>query len=398
MRKNKLKIWLVSESVFWKTQTYVIDYAENLSQKESLTIEWRFIPWINLWNELTLAFKSKNPPDIFEIGSSWISTFVEMNFLSSITKELREDYINEWVTKISSFNNERFAVPWYLDLSLLIGRKDILQQSNINYNSFSFETFFETCKKIGQNIPPLGFSLRPEPSLLHNLIPFFWSNGYDFPDFSKGNFRVFTDRTFIDTLLYIANLWYNSKMPKTIGFADYFSIQEAFFREHGFVFFISHWLPEFLNIFNSDKTLGIFEIFDFPKGSAGSFQWSGGSFLAISSLSEKKEICYEFIRHLISDEFLIQKMKKEGKFSPYTSTYDISEKINLNNIKRLIKNSNTYPSHPLWFSLEKFLYKGLSEILWNLVDNPVFGIEIKNIAEKWDRNLNKLLDIKWGIL
>ncbi|MCX7821735.1 MAG: extracellular solute-binding protein [Brevinematales bacterium] len=398
MSKNKLKIWLVSESVFWKSQTYVIDYAENFSRKESFTIEWRFIPWINLWNELTTSFKSKNPPDIFEIGSSWISTFAEMNFLAPISTNLRNDYINEFVSKISIINNEIVAVPWYLDLSILIGRNDVLQKLNIKNESFTLESFFESCKIIGQNIPPLGLSFRPEPSLLHNLIPFFWANGYEFPDFSKGNFNIFNDKTFIDTLLYIANLWYNSKMPKTVAFADYFSIQEAFFREKGFVFFITHWLPDFLNILNSDKNTNTFKIFEFPQGSYGSFQWSGGSFLAISSTSKKKELCYEFIKHFISDEFLIQKIKKEGKFSPYESVYDTIENNNLKKIKKLIKNSKTYPPHPLWFSIEKFLYRGLSEILWNLIDNPVFGNEIKTIAEKWDKNLNKLLDIKWGII
>ncbi|MGC8770268.1 MAG: extracellular solute-binding protein [Brevinematia bacterium] len=398
MTRNKLKIWLVSESVFWKAQTYVIDYAENISKKESFTIEWRFIPWVNLWNELTLAFKAKNPPDIFEIGSSWISTFAEMNFLAPISIPLREDYVNDWTLKISTLNNEKIAVPWYLDLSILVGRKDILTESGINYNNFNFGTFFETCKKLGENYLPLGFSFRPEPSLLHNLMPFFWNNGYEFPNFSKGNFKIFTDRNFIDSLLYIANLWQNSKMPKTVAFADYFSIQEAFFRESGFVFFITHWLPDFLNFFNTEKTSNTFDIFDFPEGIAGSYQWGGGSFLAISSLSRKKDICYEFIKHFVSDDFLIQKMKKEGKFSPYKGLYDKIDTPNIKKIKNLIKNSKTYPQHPLWFSIEKFLYKGLSEILWNLIDNPVFGSEIENIAEKWDKNLNKLFDIKWGIM
>ncbi len=394
MSKTKIKIWLVSESVLWKSQVYVVDYVENFFAKEAVTVEWRFIPWVNLWGELVSAFKSKNPPDIFEIGSSWIRTFAELNFLSPINYDFRRDIIADWINEISIVRNEKVAIPWYLDLSLLIGRRDILNQYGINIDNFTFDTFLSTCEIIGKNFLPLGFSFVSIPSLLHNFISFFWANGWDFPDFSKGKVNIFTDKRFIDTLLYISKLWHVSKMPKTIALTDYFLIQEAFFRENGFAFFITHWLPNFINIFELDKDEK-FKIFEFPYGKAGNFQWSGGSYLAISSMSKKKEICYEVIKYFISDDFLTQKLKREGKFSPYLSIYEKKEN---EKIKTLIQNSKSYPSNPLWFSIEKMLYKGLSEILWCLLDFPEINEEVLKIASKWDRKLNKLIDIKWGIL
>ncbi|MGC8764281.1 MAG: extracellular solute-binding protein [Brevinematia bacterium] len=412
MSKSRLKIWLISDTVLWKIQTYVVDYFENLISKQSITIEWRFIPWTNIWIELVDAFKSKNPPDIFEVGSTWVATLAELGFLLPLNDfPFRDDFLSEWIYRNSCVKGEKFAVPWYVDLSMLTARKDILDKLKMKSDDLiSFEGFINASERIAKSvlnegtisdILPLGFSFRPEPSLLHNMIPFLWANGWDFPDFSKPPFKIFTDEKAIKTFDFIAKLWKRSLMPKTVAFTNYFIIQDEFFREGRFAFFISHWSPDFIRILGNElddyKMNYPFTLIQFPAGEGGVFQWGGGSFLCVSAFTREREACYDFLRHFISDNFLKEKIKNEGRFSPYESVFKGTENEILLNVRNLIKKSKSYPVHPLWFSIERFLYQGLSEILWSLADEGEFGEESLNIAKKWDSNLNELFVTKWGV-
>ncbi len=414
MSKSRLKIWLISDSVLWKIQTYVVNYFENLISKFPITIEWRFIPWTNIWHELVNAFKSKNSPDIFEIGSTWVGTLSELGFLLPLDASLfRDDYVSDWLKNNSYVNGEKVAIPWYVDLSILTARKDVLDKLNICVDELkNLYDFAGACEKVGNavikedvvsGVLPVGFSFRPEPSLLHNFIPFFWANGWDFPDFSSKDkeMKIFTNEAAIKTFDYMGRLWQRSLMPKTVAFANNFVIQEEFFREGRFCFFITHWFPDFLRFLGNeleDYRINFpCVILKYPLGEKGSFQWGGGSFLAVSSYTKEKDACYDFLRHFISDNFLKEKIINEGRFPPYENTYSKIDNEILLNIKQLIKTSKTYPVHPMWFLLERFLCQGLSEILWSLLDDGKFGEESLNIANKWDSSINELFFMNWGI-
>lgn len=413
MKKSKIKIWLISEAAFWKSEVYTVNYFENLLRKEPLTVEWRFIPWKSVWQELLNAFKSKNPPDIFEIGSSWIGTLAEMGFLMPLSIDIfRKDFVVKWVEDISIYGKERIAIPWYIDLSILTVREDILEKFEIRLEDLKdWDGFLSSCKKISQgrsskgedvSILPLGFSFRPEPSLLHNLIPFFWGNGWDFPDFGNRPFRIFTDERAIETFDFLARLWKASSMPKIVAYTNSFIIQEGFFRDGSFFCFVTHWSPDIMKMFQEKADLESIKFpilaIPYPAGRCqSSYQWGGGSFLAVSSNTKEKNACFDFLLHFTSNEYLIEKIKNESRFPPYEGVYEKLELIPLEKIRRLIVSSRTYPQHPMWFSIEKLMVDGMSEILWYLTDYEGFEKGAEKIAEKWDNVINEILSMNWGL-
>jgi ABC-type glycerol-3-phosphate transport system substrate-binding protein len=409
-KTTKLKIWLISDAVFWRSDIYIVNYFDKLFENEPLTVEWRFIPWSNVWVELVNAFKAGEPPDIFEIGSSWVASLAEMNFLLPLNLDIfRKDYVVDWLERISIYKGKKVAIPWYVDLGMLTARKDILDLFGISTGSLKdWEGFYSSCKKVALNvlkgdselkILPLGFSYRPEPSLLHNMIPFFWSNGWKFPDLNNPPFKIFSDERAIETFNYLASLWKVSLMPKTIAYTNSFIIQEGFFRGGNFLYFVTHWSPDIIKMLDNRPEMNDikfpFIVIPYPEGKYGSFQWGGGSYLAVNSKTKSKDACFDFLIHFISDSYLLEKIKVESRFPPYKKVYEKVDIPSLLQVRDLIEKSKTYPSHPLWFIIEKFMTDGMSEILWYLTDVGEVDEEALKIAEKWDSLINEIFTTDW---
>lgn len=413
MAQPKLRIWIVSDAAYWQRgDFYTKYYQDHLRENLGMDSEWRLIPWNSIWKELIEAFKAGKPPDVFESGTTWVATLANMGFLTEVPQGLeKEECLTSWIDKVVSFQGRRMAVPWYLDLAILTARMDVLNSVGASGEDLKdWFSFKQVCSDIARKysdsedkkIMPLGFSFRPEPSILHNVIPWLWSGGWKFPDLKKNPVSLLSDNSAQVGLAYIIELWQKSLMPREVASTNPYLIQEDFFRKGSFAFFISHWSPGLIRLFQTEiKDYNIafpIQAMAFPAGPKGSIPWAGGSVLCVSSVSKNKEIAWELVSHLISDEFMAKKMSITGSLPAHQGAFWNSKVPQIETVLDMVQKSHSYPVHPLWFSIENTLTFGLSEFFWSIFEKGVFDEKSARILEKTDRLVNDLIDFDWGKL
>lgn len=53
----------------------------------SVALELRVIPWSNAWGEIMRAFKQGEPPDVMQVGSSWMGTLAHLGHLARVPED-----------------------------------------------------------------------------------------------------------------------------------------------------------------------------------------------------------------------------------------------------------------------------------------------------------------------
>ncbi len=420
MARTKLRVWIMSDGGYWHaTSLYSQFYETYLKKKMGMEIEWHLVPWNSVWQELIESFKNNRSPDVFQLGTTWLSSMAHMGFLAPVPSGLiGQKAVVKWMEEIVRYNSRHMAVPWFIDISILMARQDILHSYQIDTTKpLKWEEFYNLCSEIGEsalisrqkkkenpdNPLPLGISFHPEITTLHNIIPWLWAGGWNFPDFKNPPFRIFNDEKANVSFDYLSGLYAACKMPGNILLAPSHTLQHDFFHKGEFVFFISHWCLDII------KKYGIFPdqfeynwpftAIPFPAGPYGSIPWGGGSVLCVSSQSKHKEESWNLIGHMAKDDFMKRKTQLSGSFPALEGLFweEIRGIKSLAPYYDMIKNSSTYPSHPLWCSIEILLSSSLSELFTLFAGDGRNMDKASEIIIKADDKINELFSLAWGL-
>ncbi len=163
--KKRIEVWLMS-TYFNEEIPHYSKFFEEQSQKLNIPIDMKVIAWNKAYDKLIDAFKNNQPPDLFEIGSTWVSTFANLGYLSPIPKDMfQRKYISPWIYECSLHNQEQYAIPWFSEPHILMGNDRIIQEnSTLDHSPINWDTFYSQCSHLQQQ--------SKKVSLLLNRLPF----------------------------------------------------------------------------------------------------------------------------------------------------------------------------------------------------------------------------------
>ena len=130
-------------------------------------------------------------PDISEIGTTWVSSFVAMNSLQPfVSTDLRtiggqRSFVPAaWDSGLVEGGEQLWAMPWMTGMRVLLYRKDLFEKAGLDPQvAFqSHDTLYETFRTL-QNcgVPaPWGVPTLPTINTLHYISNWIWSFGGDF--------------------------------------------------------------------------------------------------------------------------------------------------------------------------------------------------------------------------
>ncbi len=198
---------------------------DQFEAQEHVRVRLRVLQWDTAWAELLKVALYQRGPDVSEIGTTWLGSFVAMDALRPFTEyELtiignRNAFIpTVWdsgtLPQPLTDQTAVWAIPWWADTRLLYYRRDILNQVGI-----AEETAFQSTEQLAHTLQQLQASGVPIPWVvpthrsrmtIHNLASWVWQAGGRFVS-KDGRHTLFSQpqaragiRAYFDLARYLA--------------------------------------------------------------------------------------------------------------------------------------------------------------------------------------------------
>lgn len=404
-----IRMWFIASD--WQNRSGMIEKQVRSFEQlhPSVTVELRRIPWPRGWTSIAQAIKEGDLPDVFQMGTTWVSTLAHLGLLTPVPKGLAtKPAIVPWVDKIATHSGKQLVVPWTVECSLCAVRIKSLEQAGLSLDDLSdWDGFLESCyrlaeadKRNGRIAAPLIVPCRPEYGTLHWTTHWLFSGGFNFPDLAETPLSILTQKAAAPGLNHIASVYHSSPHLIELVNASPEQLEDRFLREGRFAMYLGPSdtiFPMIADEENHNSPFGPLHVLPIPKGPAGSITRGGGTMLGVSCTSRHPEIAWELIRFLTTDP-LISQMAQASLTLPATDCEFWQERAHfpLRQLTHdILQTSLTYPQHPLWRSVESALMHGLSAIYWFFLQGKPFGDESMKVAEEVDRRINALLQLGW---
>jgi len=364
----------------------------------NIHIEPTIIPWSHAWDRLMNVHKQQGelvPPDVIQIGTTWVSTLSYLGVLRDINaffdEELTSDIILPLKESSRSFETGGLmCMPWLADIRMLYYRIDVLRLFGFTSSDLGdCDSFRNVCLSIQkerrspEDILAFRLSGHSEVILIHDLAPWIWGMGGHLlsTNMEKVAFDTPKSRKAIS--------WYFDLLNDLYGGKDsnkrYGIIPAGTFFSGRYAMEVVGKSPLY-NLSNlkhsnySQEVARNYGIVPFPKGPEGRFPFIGGSSLAIPKWSRYPEESAEWIRFLVSSESQMRHGYRIGVFPSRTSLleqYFKNYKEDYEVIDATLKNGRPLPHSPLLGTLERII-NAFSERVLNAIRSGEYSREFLN--------------------
>ena len=394
-----LTVWIMPNGA--TPQQKLEQRLEAFTKKTGIKTQVRVLDWGEAWNRISNVLATgEDAPDVLQLGTTWIPYFASKQQIKPLNPWL--DKIDSsrfvptsWHTSHIESDTTIYSVPWFIDVRPLLGNKRILRENGISSdNVSSYEGFVDAIKKInsrkeilenGVKVRAYAFPGKSDWNIPHNFAPWIWSNGGDFiakDKNGKWHANILSERTLFGIAKYL-NFVLDSLVLSDVLQNNTAQIAQQF-NAGELAFIVS--TSEIVMQVHFDGTKGGLSgaqigsdsivALPFPKGSAGSVSFIGGSNLAIPAGNKRPE-AIKLLLFLTNDENLDAYTKQIG-FLPASKkvleTWSTDENYRV--LVEALKTGKTYTAIPEWGDIEQNLVSMFSET-WDHLEIPALYSEEK---------------------
>jgi len=413
MAKDTLKVWIMPTQVGSRTgKLFTRAVATFRKAHPSISLELRVLPWSNAWAELMRAYKRGDPPDLVQIGSTWMGTLTHLGHLAPVPDGMEtRAAVAPWIDECVQVNGKRMALPWVVECSGLIARSDILDGAVSESGIATWDGFLSFCRDLGENANkqeidprrplPVGITCRPEPVTLHNLAPWLLTGGWKLGELlAEENPRLLSHPSARAGLEYLGELLRVNRTDEDSGAIQPYRLAMDFYQEGRFAFLIGNpWMivRNLIDPTASVESRWPVTYLPIPAGPAGSATRGGGSVLAVSTRSSHQELAWKLARHMCGSTFMDVWCQSSGDVPAHIGGFwsRYGDHPELQKIRHALEAARNYPPHPMWATLERVLARGLSDILWSLLAGDSLDENGMAIAATVDEEIQSILQTGW---
>ncbi|MBK8801408.1 MAG: extracellular solute-binding protein [Fibrobacteres bacterium] len=413
MTKDSLKVWIMPTQVGSRTgKLFSRAVASFRKSHPAVSLELRVLPWSNAWAELMRAFKRGDPPDVVQVGSSWMGTLAHLGHLSQVPDGMEtRQVVAPWIDECVTLGNRRLGIPWVVECSGLIARADILDGQVGESDIDQWDGFLGFCRKLGENANkqeidprrplPLGITCRPEPVTLHNLAPWLMTGGWNLGALLASNSsRLLSHPSSRPGLECLGELLRVNRTDEDSGAIQPYRLSMDFYQEGRFAFLIGNpWMivRNLVDPTASVESRWPVTFLPIPAGPAGPATRGGGSVLAVPTRSKKPELAWKLVRHMCSTSFMDIWCQNSGDLPAHVAGFwnRHGDNPELARMRKALEAATNYPAHPMWTTIERVLASGLSDILWSLLAGESLDDHGMALAATVDEEIQSILRIGW---
>ena len=396
---DTLSIWIMPNGA--SPQEKLEQQLEQFSQKTRIPTKVTVLDWGEAWNRIsTMLETGNNAPDVLQLGSTWVPYFAARGELMKLNAFIDKIDSNRfvpvsWYTSHIDSDTSIYSIPWFIDIRPVLGNKRIMEKYGISPADIeSYKGFTNAIRKVNEGKEVLedgakirGYALpgKSDWNIPHNFAPWVWSYGGSFVK-KDNNGKWCSNILAPQTLEGIAK--YVSFVIDSLVSTDALQANSAQIAQHfnnGELAFIVSTAEVVMQtrIHSSQGGLSNSRIgadgviaLPFPKGTAGSVSFIGGSNLAIPAKSKNKD-AIKLLLYLTEDKSLDDYTKQIGFLPPSKTVLESwADDEAYGELVHLLENGRTYTAIPEWGDIEQALVSMFSAV-WELLEIPALFSEEK---------------------
>lgn len=297
--------------------------------KVNLTVH----PWSLAWTRVMDVVKgrhTRNIPDVMQVGTTWVTTLSYLGALEPVPDQTFGPSEQRIATSIG--DSSPFCIPWFIDLRVLYYRKDIFEAFKIDPKLLGdWKGFGRACAELKKNlgktdrfsriVAPLGIPGQNPGVLMHDLAPWVWEAGGDFcsDDLRETNLN---QEPLIEGCEFYFDLINEGYMPVPNSALPHGN----FFTGHYAMQFSGSWpVDSYLNPdwpYAQADVAANTGVMPLPEGPHGRYTFLGGSNLGVSSVSQNKDVAWEFIQFMLNPDRIVKHARAIGALPARLSGMD----------------------------------------------------------------------------
>ncbi len=380
VKREKLTIWAMGYEGTQIGKMARIFEEENPGVK----VITQAIPWGAAHEKLLTSIVGGVPPDISQMGTTWIPEFQSMNAFEPLDEYIKESTLGEEHFFKSSFgigkiNGNVYGIPWYVDTRVLFYRKDIIEEAGYPGPPENWAEFLELCTSLGKNAGNdkeagrYGIALPVKD--WQQFLPVLWQN--EGRVLGKDNETIVVDsREFAEAITYYKKFFDQKATPlEDPGYDPIWAFKEGVYP----MFISGPWMVN--QIKNQVPEInGKWGVSLLP-GNKNRNSFVGGCHLVVFKDSKKKDIAWKFIEFMSRPENQLKWFEIAGGLPSNCNAWDSGYFSNKPFIKVFgdqMRHTQSPPNIPEWEEIAAAINRRVEEFILE-----------KNSVEKTQEYLKK---------
>ncbi len=412
MKKIDLEMWVMPNASFKTGLTFGEELKQFSKKYPHINVKIKVNTWSSAWKLIMKAVRTKEGPDIFQLGSSWVNTLAYLGGLADISKPVEEVKKKHFFSPLNkqmeeSFKEDKiYSLPWFMDTRILFYRKDIFRKAGLKEKDIGdWDSFQKACQKIaslkikGKKIYPLAVSGAKSWTLIHDISPWIWSGGGEFLNF-KSKKISFQQRESLKGMKFYFDLVkaYGSKIALGQNMGKV--MEDFFIYGRCAMHFSGTWV--FSAFLNPNSHLYRAEIAENigialpPAGPAGRYAFLGGSNLGVAKFSKYPREAWELISFLTSPSSQLRYTKAISNLPVHSKIFDeffFEDKQLAEKFKQICSFGKMFPPVFSWGIIETIIIEMLTEIFNSIRKGRYSENLLKKEIKKISSEINFVLSL-----
>ena len=412
MKKVDLEMWVMPNASFKTGLTFGEELKHFSKKYPHINVRVKVHTWSSAWKFIMEAVRTRQGPDIFQLGSSWVNTLAYLGGLADISKPIKELKKKDFFSPLNkqmeeSFKEEKiYSLPWFMDARILFYRKDIFKKAGLEEKDIeNWDSFQKACHKIetlkikGKKIYPLAVSGAKSWTLIHDIAPWIWAGGGDFLKFKGKKIRL-QQRESLEGMKFYFDLVkdYGSKnaLRQNMG-----KVMEDFFIYGRYAMhFSGTWVfSAFLNpsshLYRAEIAQNIGIALP-PAGPKGRYSFLGGSNLGIAKFSKYPREAWELIYFLTSPASQLRYTKAISNLPVHSKIFNafvFEDEQLAEKIKQICSCGRMFPQVFSWGIIETMIIEMLADIFHRIKEEKYTQAFLKKEVKKISSEIDFVLSL-----
>lgn len=362
------------------------------------------IPWGDAHEKLITAIVGNVPPDICQLGTTWMPEFQAMNAFEPL-----DDYIKESKTvKLEDFfegallsnryGGRYYGLPWYVDTRVFYYRTDVL--AGFGYDNFpeTWEGFIAMLREIKAGFDKKG--IKGYSAFLPAVDSFFfltlmWQNGTDLLD-AENKKCIVDNPAAVNALSEYAALFDEKLGP----FNDPLNEEKAFEKGTCPMFISGPWMMTDLEKY-SPGISGKWSTAKMPK-KLNSISFIGGCNFVIFRDSKRKKEAFKLIEYMSRPDIQAEWYRISKDLPPNRLAWNYEVVLSnpkLKAFKDQLSETRTPPVVGEWAQLDSIICGALEEMMYKKITprEAVAKISIKTSEIMASRDFGQTAAYKFSV-
>jgi multiple sugar transport system substrate-binding protein len=324
------------------------------------------LTWQSGREKIVAAIAAGRPPDLAEIGSTFLPGLVADSALIDLTDSIPDmkSALRGW--SVAEYRGRAYALPWMLGTRALYMNTDLMKRAGLDAERppatwAEFSNAVTRIDALGRGVRGFGMNSGEREVLFKKFMPFAWGNGGDILDSTLTKSVVASPQN-IEALRFYLSLKPHSLLDRQE------MLDEAFTRGRVGFTISGPWMLRKLPASAPDLH---FEVALMPRPAAGKgtpASFAGAEALGIFRGSREKALALQLARFLVREENAMPLYIATGNAFPAaiaaaSDTYFVShpgDKVFVQQLQTAV----APPVHPRWVDIEEILNGELEEAIY----------------------------------